>query len=324
MATKLPVIATLAVLVASAMGGACAQSPAPVTPATAAGHCDRACLQRFVDQYLQALVAKDPTRLPLAAGARFTENGQQLQLGDGLWGTIDALEDYKFTFADPRSGQVGFMGTIKESGRDQILGVRLKVAGGKIQEIETLVVRPKTGYVFGAPKDLRSQPVMVEALMPAQRRPRAELIRIANSYFEGLEKATEKLTPFAEDCQRIENGVVTANNPNPAPAMPMWHVGCHAQFATHFSQFITHVRDRRFPIVDEERGLVLALVFFDHAGRMKTQTLAVGTVSKVPADMQVPFTFEIAELFKIQDGKISRIEALVIPAPYGMRAGWSK
>ncbi len=38
--------------------------------------------------------------------------------------------------------------------------------------------------------------------------------------------------------------------------------------------------------------------------------------------MQVPFSFEIAELFKIQDGKIMRIEALVIPAPYGMTSGW--
>jgi hypothetical protein len=324
MVTRLPVIAALAVLVVSATGTAGAAAPAPVTPAGVAAGCDRACLEGFVDQYLKALVAKDPARLPLAARARFTENGQQLQLGDGLWGTIDALEDYQLIFADPRSGQVGFMGTIKESGRDQILGLRLKVAGGRIQEIESLVVRPKTGYVFGAPKDLRLQPIKVAALTPAQRRPRAELIRIANSYFEGLEQATEKLTPFADDCQRIENGIVTANNPDPAPAMPMWHQGCHAQFATHFSQFITHIRDRRFPVVDEERGLVLALGFFDHAGRMKTQTLADGTVAKVPADMQVPFTFEIAELFKIEDGKIRRIEALVIPAPYGMRAGWPK
>ncbi len=65
-----------------------------------------------------------------------------------------------------------------------------------------------------------------------------------------------------------------------------------------------------------------ALGFFDHAGRLKAQTLADGTVSAVPADMQVPFTFQIAEPFKVQDGEIKRIEALVIPVPYGMRSGW--
>ena len=150
-------------------------------------------------------------------------------------------------------------------------------------------------------------------------------MRIANSYFEGLTHATETLTPFDDGCQRIENGVITANNPDPGPGgMAMWRTGCHAQFATHFSQFITRIDDRRFPVVDEERGLVLAEVTFNHAGRMKTQTLADGTVSPVPPDMTVPFSFEIYELFKIQDGKIMRIEALVNPVPYGMTSGWPR
>jgi hypothetical protein len=38
--------------------------------------CDRACLEGFVDQYLAALVAQDPSKLPLAKNARYTENGQ--------------------------------------------------------------------------------------------------------------------------------------------------------------------------------------------------------------------------------------------------------
>jgi hypothetical protein len=32
--------------------------------------------------------------------------------------------------------------------------------------------------------------------------------------------------------------------------------------------------------------------------------------------------FFIAELFKVVDGKINRIEALVTPVPYGMYTGW--
>ena len=313
MIKRIAKIAALALL-----GGMASSGPAaPAAPA-----CNRACLEKVLDGYLGALVAHDPKKLVLNPGARFTENGQALPPGDGLWGTIDSLSGYRLTFADPQGGQIGAFVTIKESGRDQILGVRLKVARGRISEAETLVVRPKDGYVFGEPLTLKDKPIFREALTPAQRRPRAELVRIANSYFEGLVHATETLTPFDENCQRIENGVVTARNPDPNPRLSMWKRGCHEQFATHFSQFITRIRERRYLVVDEERGLVYALGFFDHAGRMKTQVLADGTVSPVPPDMQVPFTFEIGELFKISDGKIMRIEALVIPAPYGMKSGW--
>ncbi len=307
----------------AAIAAALCLAPGLVQPSAAAGACGRDCLQGYVDKYLDALVAHDPGRLPLAKGVRFTEDGQTLALGDGLWGTIEAREGYRLDFADPQAGEVGAFVTVNESGRHQILGVRLKVAAGKIAEIETLVVRPKQGVVFGAPETLKDKPIFHQALTPSQRRPRAELVRIANSYFEGLQHATETLTPFDDGCQRIENGVITANNPDPGGGMAMWKVGCHAQFATHFSQFITRIDDRRFPVVDEARGLVLATVTFNHAGKMKTQTLADGTVSPVPPDMTVPFSFEIAELFKIQDGKIMRIEALVIPAPYGMKSGWT-
>lgn len=306
--------------------GALAMAPAAARVGRAsherAAPCDRACLEGFMDRYLAALVAKDPARLRLAPGARFTENGQVLALGDGLWGTIDRLERFKLVFADPRTEEVGYFGTIEESGRHQILGVRLAIRDRRIAQIETWVVRPRPGVVFGDPEALKVDPLFVTDLKPSERRTRAELIRIANSYFQGLREATGRITPFAPDCERIENGIVTANNPNPHPQMPMWHLGCHAQFASRFSQFITGIRDRRFPIVDVKRGLVLALVFFDQNGRMKEQTLADGTVSPVPPDMQVPYTFQIEELFKIENGRIRRILALVNPVPYHMRSGW--
>jgi len=108
----------------------------------------------------QAAPAKPiPHRLSLATGVKFTENGQRLQLGDGLWGAIDARRGYSLYFADPRAGEVGAFVTVKESGRHQILGVRLKVAGGRLAEIETLVLRPKPGFVFGAPQDLKDKPI---------------------------------------------------------------------------------------------------------------------------------------------------------------------
>lgn len=82
----------------------------------AAETCDRSCLEGFVNRYLAALVAQDPSKLPLAKNARYTENGQELKLGDGMWGPTVTLRNYKLNFADPQAGQVGFFGTIEEHG----------------------------------------------------------------------------------------------------------------------------------------------------------------------------------------------------------------
>jgi len=74
-------------------------------------------------------------------------------------------------------------------------------------------------------------------------------------------------------------------------------------------------------VVDEERGLVWSFVGFDHAGKDKTITCNDWSVHPVNTPYE-PFSFQICELFKIRDGKILQIEALVTPVPYGMPTGW--
>jgi len=77
---------------------------------------------------------------------------------------------------------------------------------------------------------------------------------------------------------------------------------------------VTRIRDRRFVVIDPERGRVLAFVFFDHAGNVPSVTLTDGRV--VPIDVSQPRTWEIAGLFKIEETVIER-------APCGMAPGWS-
>ena len=106
------------------------------TPARAADEtCDRACLNGFVDQYLDALVAHDPSHLPLAKTVKFTEDGQRLELGDGFWRTATARGTYKFYMDDPVVGQVVFFGTMREAGNPVSLVLRLKVQDKTIAEI---------------------------------------------------------------------------------------------------------------------------------------------------------------------------------------------
>ena len=77
--------------------------------------CDRACLDGFINQYLDALVARNPFGLPLAAKVKFSENDQPLPLGDGLWNTVSGLGSYKLYAADPTRGQAGFLGTAERN-----------------------------------------------------------------------------------------------------------------------------------------------------------------------------------------------------------------
>jgi len=185
----------------------------PVATQAQAGACDRACLEGFVNQYVDALVARDPARLPLTRTAKYTENGVELKLGDGMWGPKVVMGSYKLYFADPKSGQVGFYGSLEEHGHPAILGLRLKIEDRKISEMEALVLRSTARGTFSAVGDLKLAPIMTQALAPSEKRSRDELITVANSYFEGMEQGTDKNTPFDKDCKRIENGVVTANDP---------------------------------------------------------------------------------------------------------------
>src|SRR5580698_7319709 len=79
--------------------------------------CDRECLNGFVDQYLDALVQHDPKLVPLTKNVKFTENGQRLDPGDGLWRSMAAKGTYRLFVTDTQTGEVAFLGTINEEGR---------------------------------------------------------------------------------------------------------------------------------------------------------------------------------------------------------------
>lgn len=287
----------------------------------------RAILNSYVDLYFSALVAHDPDRLPLTPDARYTENGQTLELGDGIWGVpVLKMGDYKLYFADPFAGQVGFIGTLYENSHQRIVFLRLKIEPENklISEMEFLIPRSSGG--FGGAKEqplpgLVDKPIFREIVPEAERPSRWELERITNLYFEAMEKGTGKLTPFDPECTRVENGMVTANNKD---GQGIGAMDCKAQFDTGFSFIITKVRERRYPIIDQERGLVLAFVFLDHAGTFPEFEMADGTMNKVGPPFDAPFSFIMAEVFKIKDRKITQVEAVLMEVPYGMPSGWGK
>lgn len=283
--------------------------------------CDRACLNGFVDNFLAALVAHDPSRLPLGREVKYTENGQVLHLGDGFWGTASALPTYKIYADDPQAGQVMFMGVLQENGAPVIFCARLKVELRQITEIETVISRKEPGSLARPENLVQPNPIFAETVPLAQRRSRQNMIAIANSYFNAIEKGHASFVPFDSNCNRIESGVQTTNNPQLATQPDsVLGLGCADQIKTRNFQPDTLIRERRFAVIDEERGLVFVLGFFDHDATLRSYTLADGRTVK--QTRTAPWTWEIAEMFKIQDGKIMRVEALINPAPYGMKSGW--
>ena len=81
----------------------------------------------MLDDYIAALKAHDPLRLPLAEKVRFTENNVPLEVGDGLWNTVDGIGAYRLPFLEPKTGQAGLFGVVEENGKPAHLLLRLKV-----------------------------------------------------------------------------------------------------------------------------------------------------------------------------------------------------
>src|SRR5215470_12987459 len=139
MRMRMIVIGAVCCVVAAVMAG-------KFVPAVAAGgliptDCDRACLEGLATQYLEALVAHDPKKMPLAADVRYTEQDQAMQIGDGFWGTATAVGTYKHCFSDPTEEQIGCIVTMHEGDHLLIMGMRLRVQLGRLTEVETTYYR---------------------------------------------------------------------------------------------------------------------------------------------------------------------------------------
>ncbi len=279
----------------------------------------------MISAYLTALAAHDPGRLPVAPGVKYAENDQVLPLGTGEWQIAGSPGKYRHVFSDPESGQVAAITTIAEHGVRAIYVVRLKVENRKISEIETQITRDAVG---AARYEKMGQPehVWLEAVPPAQRIPRAQLIAQANRYYSGMERNDPKgdYSFFDKDCNRLEDALQTTNVKTGdayghSNDTAFASLTCEAQFQTGFLGFVTKIRERRY-LADEERQAVLAITTFDHNGTVRTLPSVNGKSSPIPAYFDVPRTLHASEAFRLRGDKLYRIEMTLTEVPYGMRS----
>ena len=240
-------------------------------------NCNRACLENLLDQYLAAVAAHDPKRLPLSKDVKYTENDQLIEIGDSFWKTAEGRGKYTHIWADPEFSQVNaYMRTMREAGAPLLLSLRLRVELGRITEIESIYFKPGgagPNNIAGMDAPYKPEDFWFKSIPPAQQMSRQELIAAADGYFTSLQKNDGKgingtgTYPFANDCSRIENGSLTAKAPprSPAPAdgIDAFAMDCMAQFKLGYYFVVQNIHRRRYPVVDREHGVVWAHVVFD-------------------------------------------------------------
>jgi hypothetical protein len=276
--------------------------------------CDADCLSAIGDQYRAAYVKHDRTGAPFAKHVRFTEDAVELSFPDGSWDVVTSEVGPTLTFTDPQTGGIGIYTAIMMREVPAFLAIRLKVEHGEITEIEhllstkRLVSGPPTP--FGDVTHLVHDPEMSRLLTAAEKRPRNELIRLADGYFATLARNDGTLhTVFSPKCHRIENGMETAKD------------GCDVRFRQGFFRFNERVR-REPLLVDEARGLVMFRGFIDHKGTIIDYQLTDGTQVKSP--FAEPHTWSFLETFKVSNGQVGPVEADFIGSPYYSTSPWTK
>jgi hypothetical protein len=282
--------------------------------------CNRACLENIADQYLNAMVAHDAAKAPFANNVIFTENTIKLPLTEGLWFTSSGLGNFKIYICDIETGQVAWVGAVKEHDKPVILSLRLKVVNHLITEAESIVIRDVDE------KNLTNfeitMPAFLETLDPSERVSREEMVRIPELYFDALKILNDRDVPFDDDCYRLENGMLTAGTfpgaPKPPPGMPA-SPKCRNGEISPILKTIYSVHPRRTPVVDIEKGISWGIYCFNHRG-LATVEMPDGSIQ--PTYFNTPNTMPVSEIFRSKNGTIRGIWGLGSAMPYGIGDGW--
>lgn len=242
----------------------------------ASNDCDRACLKTALDQYLNAVIKHDPSAAPLFAGFRQTENAVVVRPGTGVWKTVTGLGKVQRRYLDAVSGQAGYFGTVEESSDPAIVTVRVKVENRKITEAEWLIARKGNPGLNGLdakgqpsgnffePDNLAANPPPDKPVAKEARSSREAMIAATNSYFDGITTHDGSIIMAFPGCSRTENGnTVTGRGRGPAAAKAKGDPNSPNDCTSNLANInVELVAARRYPVVDEEAGVVLAIAVF--------------------------------------------------------------
>ncbi len=323
----LSILFTLAI---AACGGPAAEGGS----GSAVASCNRDCLIALTKSYLAAVVAGDTSAVPLAADIAFVENVTRMQPGEGLWANATSgPTSFALYVPDVEQQQAGFMGVMERAGQNGnepvLVAVRLKLDDGKITEAEHLIAGANQNNMQ---RLQMPRPGLLSEVPAGGRQSHDELVEIGLSYYDALDDNDGSLMPFADDCQRHENGMITAGpeagpgpnaDPNRAPVARL----CGPQLDSKSFTYIDRIENRRLIAADTVTGLSMGFSHFRHPfDNLPYQVVHTdGSTSERNRENMTfnPFDMPAAHIFKIgADGLVHEIEAIGFIAPYNSRTGW--
>jgi hypothetical protein len=180
--------------------------------------------------------------------------------------------------------------------RPILFAARLKVEKGKVTEIETIVARERD-FAFNAKGVLDTKDQDWETILPPEKRaPRQALAAAANNYFALFAEGSTVSVPFAEVCDRWENGVqTTAKDHDCSPVT----------FRKAIGMSINHGPRRVW--VDTEKGISIAFMAF-------------GGGASASAENPTGSGLVDCHMFRMRDDKVDLILSIVGPGAPSM--GW--
>lgn len=297
--------------------------------AAQAADCNRDCLIKLTDSYIAALVAHAPDKVPLAADAVIVENAMKLNGKQGLWQDATAIPtSFSIHVPDPQLQTAGWLGMMERGGQPVLVAIRLKLDDGRIVEAEhlTTTIRPENMSRLQAPR-----PGLLAQVPAAERKRHDDLIKLGVSYYDALDDNDGTLMPFAKDCQRHENGMITAGpsagaGPNNAGSAPIAR-DCAGQLSSNVMAYIDRIENRRVFAADPVTGLVMGLSHFRHPMDFQPYEVTALDGSKlIYGKDRFPFeAFDLpaAHIFKIgADGLVHEIEAMGFMTTFQSQTGW--
>jgi hypothetical protein len=310
--------------------------PAGCGPTTAESTCDRLCLIEIGGTYIDALAANNPSLTPLADDLAFVENIERMRPGEGLWAiTASVSPGFRIDVPDADQGTLGMIVKIERrtapGAMPELLAIRLKIVGQRITEAEHLVgdIQPAAN-----PADLDTPRPNLVAIVPEdERMPHTELGDIAARYYEGLVTSNAGNVPFADDCERQENGLVTAGWTLPPATFDSVDVNgnspppvardCIGQMNSARFAYIDSIDNRRIFAIDPVQGLAMGLSHFRQSmNRGPLEMIAADGSRVMWEEQREPYDLPAAHIFKITNGEIHEIEAIGIFVPYQSPTGW--
>lgn len=231
--------------------------------------CDRACMGDMLDRFIEAVIARDPSRAPLAIGFRQTQNSVLTPPGSGAWQTITAVGPAQRRYFDPVSGHAAFFGVATDGGQPAVVSLRVRIENRQITEGEWHIAHRGDPGISGLGSDvlfdadkLMASPPPERIVAQPQRLPRETLVAIVNSYFDGLVAGNGRAVLAHGGCSRFENGFEVTGRPIRSGDPSDGFEGLGDCTSGYKGLAVALVAARRYLLVDDEAQVVVCSAVF--------------------------------------------------------------